>query len=535
MQSLAEVLDGTPDEPSLILAEKASPVLYRKTLLHLACALALHLRKVGLKPGNVVTLLLSNTPEFVIAFFGITLARAIAAPLNPAYRREEIHYFCNDAGTKLLLLSEGTRAEDAAKGLLIPTLRMKLQYPSESSGTHELELLGACNQPVKIAAFPSSSNVSKPVEHQLGPLEDGPRGDDVALLLHTSGTTSKPKAVPLTHANLVASLANTMSTYEMQPSDRSLLVMPLFHVHGLMAGCLVPLAAGGSVILPAEGRFAASTFWRDAVQHQATFFTAVPTMHQILLQRSEADYPRDTPPPLRFIRSCSSPLAPAVLESLEAAFGVSVLEAYAMTEASHQMTANPLPKHGPHIPGSVGTPQGSVRLTILDSHCEPVEQGHVGEVCALGPNITKGYVGRPEANKEAYAGGWFHTGDQGYMDDKGYLHLTGRIKELINRGGEKISPVEVDNALLSHPSVQEAVTFAAPDNMYGERVAAAVVLDRHPSNAAAAIADIKAQVSEPIAAFKVPEDIFICKSIPKAATGKIQRRKMVDVFIPDAS
>jgi acyl-CoA synthetase (AMP-forming)/AMP-acid ligase II len=168
--------------------------------------------------------------------------------------------------------------------------------------------------------------------------------------------------VPLTHANLAASLDNIRATYEFTPADVSLLVMPLFHVHGLMAGLLAPLAARATVVLPAAGRFAASTFWQDAVQYGATYYTAVPTMHQILVSRAEQDYPSATPPPLRAIRSCSSSLAPATLQKVEAAFNAPVLEAYAMTEAAHQMTSNPLPKHGPHKPGTVGKPQGSVKV-----------------------------------------------------------------------------------------------------------------------------------------------------------------------------
>lgn len=324
----------------------------------------------------------------------------------------------------------------------------------------------------------------------------------MALFLHTSGTTSRPKGVPLTQANLAASLANIRGTYEFTPEDVSLLVMPLFHVHGLMAAFLAPLSAGATVVLPAEGRFAAGTFWKDAAAHGVTFYTAVPTIHQILVARAEHDYPADAPPPLRVIRSCSSSLAPATLAALEAKFKAPVLEAYAMTEASHQMTSNPLPKHGAHKPGSVGKAQGAVQVAILDASNAVLPAGEVGEVCIRGPNVTAGYRNNPAANEEAFAGGWFHTGDQGKLDEEGYLRLTGRIKELINRGGEKISPIEVDGALLSHPGVAEAVSFAAPDEKYGESVAAAVVLNAEGKKIDDVVADIQRHVATKLSKFK---------------------------------
>jgi acyl-CoA synthetase (AMP-forming)/AMP-acid ligase II len=345
--------------------------------------------------------------------------------------------------------------------------------------------------------------------------------------------------------------------------------MPLFHVHGLMAGTLAVLAAGGAVVLPAAGRFSAATFWPDAVENKVTFFTAVPTIHQILVSRAAADFPAAAPPPLRVIRSCSASLAPATLAAVEAAFGAPVLEAYAMTEAAHQMTSNPLPKHGPRRPGTVGKAQGSVSVAILDKDCAQLGVGAVGEVCVRGPNVTAGYRANPAANAEAYAGGWFHTGDQvrvvgggcstyfgvyvtfpsnlsfltlppraqGFLDAEGYLTLTGRLKELINRGGEKISPLEVDAALLAHPEVAEAVSFAAPDEKYGDVVAAAVVLT--PAGAARAAAEGAAAVAESVRAhcgaslsgFKVPAQVFLTDALPKNATGKIQRRFMVEAFM----
>jgi acyl-CoA synthetase (AMP-forming)/AMP-acid ligase II len=347
--------------------------------------------------------------------------------------QEEFKYYMEDADSKLLVTGAvGNSAAEAAG--IVPCMSVTVTCCDDSDdATLKVDGKEGFGEDGGVVLTGSSDVYAK----------DGPRPRDVALFLHTSGTTSRPKGVPLSHENLVASLENIKDTYEFTPEDVSLLVMPLFHVHGLMAGLLSPLLSGASVVLPEAGKFSAGTFWQDATEHKVTFYTAVPTMHQILVSRAEQDYPKDNPPPLRVIRSCSSSLAPTTLFQVEKLFGAPVLEAYAMTEASHQMTSNPLPKHGERKPGTVGKPQGSVKVAILDDKCRKLGHGEVGEVCIQGPNVTKGYRNNPKANKEAFAGGWFHTGDQGYLSEDGYLTLTGRIKELINRGGEKISPLEV--------------------------------------------------------------------------------------------
>jgi acyl-CoA synthetase (AMP-forming)/AMP-acid ligase II len=403
----------------------ASSRISRGDLHRLCVEFANILRNNGVRPGDVVTVVDSNTLDFVVAFLGVTYARAVAAPLNQNYTTEEFKYYMKDAKSKMLVTgANGNKAAEEAG--VVPGMSITVKVDGQSASLHV-----------------TGSKKLKESKLKDFFVSDPPRGDDVALFLHTSGTTSRPKGVPLSHANLVASLENIKGTYEFSSDDVSLLVMPLFHVHGLMAGLLSPLLSGASVVLPEAGKFSAGTFWKDAVDHKVTFYTAVPTMHQILVSRAEKDYPKDNPPPLRVIRSCSSSLAPATLFQVEKLFKAPVLEAYAMTEASHQMTSNPLPKHGERKPGTVGKPQGSVKVAILDDSCNVLGPDKVGEVCIQGPNVTRGYKNNPVANKEAFAGGWFHTGDQGYLSEDGYLSLTGRIKELINRGGEKISPLEV--------------------------------------------------------------------------------------------
>lgn len=296
---------------------------------------------------------------------------------------------------------------------------------------------------------------------------------------------------------LIRPAENIEQTYQLTSQDRTMLVMPLFHVHGLLCGLLAPLATGGSMVVPPK--FSASDFWPDFAAHRANWYTAVPTIHQILL-KNPAPEPR---PAIRFIRSCSSPLSPTVFQQLEETYGAPVLEAYAMTEAAHQMTSNPLPP-AKRKPGSVGVGQG-VEVRILDNDGKELAQGAEGEICIRGENVTKGYLNNAEANATSYTEeGFFRTGDQGRKDEDGYVVITGRIKELINKGGEKISPIELDNTLTRHPKVGDAVSFAVPDDVYGQDIGVAVVLKAGEQLTAE---ELKAWVAERSAKFKIPRHV----------------------------
>ncbi len=343
------------------------------------------------------------------------------------------------------------------------------------------------------------------------------------MFLHTSGTTSRPKGVPLSHANVLRSALNVAAHYSLTPADRSLIVMPLFHVHGLIGASLSTLASGGAVIVPP--RFSASEFWELVREHRATWYSAVPTIHQMLLARADSDGAPSSA--MRFIRSCSSALAPAVLAKLENRFGAPVLEAYGMTEAAHQVASNPLPPSA-HKPGTVG-PGSAVEVAIIDAAGHHLAPNNPGEVVIRGPNVMRGYRNNPDANAAAFIDGWFRTGDTGVLDGDGYLALIGRIKELINRGGEKISPAEIDTALLENPAVAEAAAFGVPDAKYGEEVWAAVVLK---SDATAD--ELRAFCRSRMADFKVPKVIRITSALPKTATGKVQRRDLAALFKPAA-
>ncbi|KAF2273196.1 acetyl-CoA synthetase-like protein [Westerdykella ornata] len=462
------------------------------------------LAKLGVTAESAVSIALPNSYEFIVSFIAAAWQRAIAAPLNPAYKQSEFEFYIDDLSSAVALVPKGAYAENAA------AVRAARKYNAAIAECYYngVEVLLDVREKGKL-----SNKGNAPVQTA--------QPDDVALVLHTSGTTGRPKAVPLTHRNLLRTMKNIQETYQLSTKDRTLLVMPLFHVHGLLAGFLAPLASGGSVVVPLK--FSASTFWNDFIEHKANWYTAVPTIHQILLKS-----PLPSPiPSIRFIRSCSSPLSPKTFHELEETFNAPVLEAYAMTEAAHQMTSNPLPP-GKRQPGSVGVGQG-VEVKILDENGNEVPQGKEAEICIRGENVTKGYINNPSANASSFTkDGFFRTGDQGKMDADGYVIITGRIKELINKGGEKISPIELDNVIAQHPSVSEAVSFALEDEHYGQDVGVAVVVKEGKRLNAE---ELKAFMSEKVAKFKLPKKVFFTDVMPKTATGKIQRRLVAEAML----
>jgi acyl-CoA synthetase (AMP-forming)/AMP-acid ligase II len=340
--------------------------------------------------------------------------------------------------------------------------------------------------------------------------------DDPALLLHTSGTTSRPKLVPLLQRNLLASAESIGRTLALTRDDVCLNIMPLFHIHGLMAATLASLAAGASVSCTPGFNALKFFAWLDEVR--PTWYTAVPTMHQAILARAERHRDMLARGRLRLIRSSSASLPAPVMMEMEKTYGVPVIESYGMTEASHQMASNPLPPRA-RKPGSVGLAAGP-EVAILDEDWKELPRGQVGEVSIRGPNVTPGYEANPEANAKSFRDGWFRTGDQGVLDEEGYLRLTGRLKEQINRGGEKFSPLEVDDVLSSHPAVAQALTFAMPHDKLGEEVAAAVVLRE---GATATERELRQFCASRLAEFKVPRKVVLLTEIPKGATGKLQR------------
>lgn len=456
------------------------------------------LARLGVGRGDRVAIVLDNGPEMAACFLAVASAAA-SAPLNPAYRAEEFEFYLTDLRARLLIVAQGSDspAVDVARRLAIPVADLVVASDAPA-GQFTLEPREADRR-------------FEPPAHA-GRAE----ADDTAMVLHTSGTTSRPKIVPLSVANLAASAAHIRATLRFTPDDIGLNIMPLFHIHGLVAGVLAPLSAGSQVFCTPG--FHALRFFGWMEEAHATWYTAVPTMHQAILGRARGHADVIARHPLRFLRSSSSSMPPQVIRDLEATFGAPLIEAYGMTEAAHQMASNPLPP-AVRKPGTVGVAAGP-EMAIMGADGRLLGPGEVGEIVIRGPNVTAGYESNDAANAEAFQGGWFRTGDEGVADDDGYLRITGRLKEIINRGGEKISPREVDEVLMDHPAVAQVVCFGMPHPKLGEEVAAVVVLrDGH----AATEHELQRFVSQHAADFKVPRKILFMDEIPKGATGKLQR------------
>jgi oxalate---CoA ligase len=483
---------GQAGRPALIIPETGEALTYAQAAARVE-TLSSRLAALGVRRGDRVAFALPNGPDLVLLLLAVTGLGAAAAPLNPAYTEPEFGFFLTDIAPRLMLIpASGATAASAAAAATGTTL-----LGVEAGNEGPPELLGDSTAPAGERAFESATP------------------DDVAVVLHTSGTTSRPKQVPLRHRNLMASARTIASWYRLSEDDASFCVMPLFHIHGLVASTFAALSAGGAVITPR--RFTPQRFWPQAREHGATWLSAGPTLHQMILDRRDAAGPPST---LRFVRSCSSALSPALMERAELAYQAPMLEAYGMTEASHQMTSNPLPPQQ-RRPGSVGLPTGT-EVGIADKTGVLQPEGTAGEVVIRGPGVMSGYVANPAATAEAFFGDWFRTGDRGVLRE-GYLHLEGRLKEMILRGGENIAPAEIEQVLMTHPAVRDAVCFGVPDEKYGELVGAAVTL-----KADADVKDLTDHCRLRLAAFKVPARIDVLTEIPRTPTGKVQRRRVAE-------
>lgn len=493
VHTLLEVLHFADSHTAVIVPEVGIRVSYdslRRQVLAMADALA----SAGIRRGDRVALALPNGLPAIVSFLAASIA-GTAAPLNPAYPYEEFHFFLGDMDARVLICPpvEAEFARSAAADRKIPVFSVEM----------------------------NDQGIVHMVDPPKGVSATEPTADDIALVLHTSGSTGRPKRVPLRHSNLAVSAANIANTYALSEEDASLCIMPLFHIHGLMASTMATLLSGGIVVIPT--RFNALSFWRTVQEYRVTWFSGVPTMHQLLLARTR-EKPTDAGS-LRFIRSCSAPLSPEVIHKMEGVFGVPFVEAYGMTEAAHQTTSNPLPPRHRKA-GSVGIGAG-IRISVMDEKGNHLAADERGEVVIQGANVFRGYENNPEANARAFVNGWFRTGDQGFLDADCYLHLTGRIKDIIIRAGENIAPHEIDEVLLKHPAVAAAVAFGFLDPTLGEDVAAAVVLHEPGSVTEASL--IK-HCREHLAEFKCPKKIHLVESIPTTATGKIRRRVVAELL-----
>jgi acyl-CoA synthetase (AMP-forming)/AMP-acid ligase II len=498
VDTLYELLGAGEDNAVAIAAPDRPPLTFgdlRRQITETVAAL----NALGFGRGDAVSIVLPNGPEMATSFLAVA-SGCVSAPLNPAYKEDEFEFYLSDLSAKALIVDADSTspAIEVAQTLNMPILRLSSD-PTGPAGRFSLRGPDGADVRVDPSARP---DLAQP--------------EDIALVLHTSGTTSRPKQVPLSQRNLTASARNISRTLGLAPSDRCLNIMPLFHIHGLIAATLSSLSVGAAVFCTPG--FNALRFFAWLDEAKPTWYTAVPTMHQAILSRADRNREIVARNPLRFIRSSSASLPPQVMAQLEETFDAPVIEAYGMTEASHQMASNPLPPRS-RKPGSVGVAAGP-EVAIMADDGRLLPAGAIGEIVIRGSNVTSGYANNPKANADSFTNGWFRTGDQGTIDDEGYLYLTGRLKEIINRGGEKISPREIDEVLLDHPAVLQAVTFAMPHEKLGEEVAAAVVLAEGTSCAERELRDFCA---DRLADFKVPRTVLILEEIPKGATGKVQR------------
>jgi acyl-CoA synthetase (AMP-forming)/AMP-acid ligase II/acyl carrier protein len=507
--SVGDFLESARKIPAFpaILAPDRKTLSYGQLYQQIDYVVAL-MNAYGLGRNDRIAIVLPNGPEMAVAFLSL-IAGTACAPLNPAYQAKEFDFYLSDINARAVIVQAGmdSPVRSVAGSKNIPVIEL-IPLKEAEAGLFKLKFTG------KTSADPKTGlSVS----------------DDIALVLHTSGTTSRPKIVPLTQRNIFASACNVSLSLQLNNSDRCLNIMPLFHIHGLIAALLSSLTAGGSVICTSGFSDTKFSDWIDGLQ--PTWYTGVPTIHQMVLELAEKNILNAEQAKFRFIRSSSASLPPIVMERLEKTFNVPVIEAYGMTEAAHQMASNPMPPLK-RKPGSVGLHAGP-EVAIMDEKDNIVPNGETGEIVIRGVNVMKGYENNPDANKNAFSRGWFRTGDLGYIDEEGYLYISGRLKEIINRGGQKVSPREIDDVLLEHHGVLQAVTFGVPHSRLGEAVAVAAVVDKKKN---VTEKELRQHVADRLAPYKIPQQILFVDSIPKGPTGKVQRiglaEKLSDLLKP---
>ena len=453
------------------------------------------LNAVGVGRNDRVAIVLDNGPEMAACFLACAAGTA-SAPLNPAYRADEFEFYLKDLNARALIVAQGSTSPAVEVARMLGVRIAELRVPAGAPAGHFMLEVGSGGVATARGGYGHS--------------------DDIAMVLHTSGTTSRPKIVPLSVSNLCASAANIVRTLALQPQDVALNIMPMFHIHGLIAGVLAPISAGSQVFCTPG--FNALKFFAWMEECKPTWYTAVPTMHQAIVARAKHNAEIIARHPLRFVRSSSSSMPPQVIRELEEVFNAPLIESYGMTEATHQMASNPLPPAA-RKPGTVGLAAGP-EVQVMGEDGSLLGPGDTGEIVIRGANVTAGYESNPAANADAFRNGWFRTGDQGVKDADGYLSITGRLKEIINRGGEKVSPREIDEILMDHPAVSQVVCFGMPHAKLGEEVAAVVVLKEGRS---ADERELQSFVAKRAADYKVPKRILFMEEIPKGATGKLQR------------
>ncbi len=493
---LADLLDlpvrERPSATALVVTARRVRLSYRELDL-LVEELASQLnRAAGLRRGDTVALVCANTVEFVVGLLGAARAGLVVAPVDPQWAQGQLTERLGGLAARAVLAAPGSGVAGAWTVTVDPS---------------------------RIAVTLSTGNIREGSVRAVTEPAD-------ALVLFTVGTSDRAKMVPLTHANVTAAVRGICGTYELGPGDATVAVMPFFHSHGLFATLLASLASGGCVLLPDRGRFSAAAFWDEVRAVAATWFTAVPAVHELLLERSELDYPGPQAAPLKFVRSSSAPLNTATQRALERTFGAPLLTAYAMTESTHQVTSEPLPRHGLLKHASAGRPTG-VELRIVNAQGRLCPVGAEGEVWVRGSAVARGYLNDPAATTRGFDQGWLRTGDLGRLDEDGYLFLSGRIKNLIHRGGRRISPEYVEDLLAGCPGVLEAAVFALPDAELGQRVGAAVVAREGEYLGSEQVLHY---CRNRLAIPGVPDRVEIVDALPHTAQGGLDRQALRSRF-----
>ncbi|MDG1982370.1 MAG: acyl--CoA ligase [Alphaproteobacteria bacterium] len=488
-KTLRDLINNNKDDDIAITSDNSKPLKFSELKKHVY-NISSQLSGNGILKTDRAAIVLPNGPEMATTFLAISSYMS-AAPLNPSYKLSEYEFYLEDLKPKIVIVEKDSSnpVVAAANKLGIEICEIK-----RNEGT-----------PAGIFNLYNSTKSFEISEEE-----------DEALVLHTSGTTSRPKIVPLTNKNIYSSAMNIAETLNLNSSDHCYNIMPLFHIHGLIAILSSSIYAGASVYTSVG--FNALNFLDKAKKENISWYSGVPTMHQGILMRAKKNMEQAKNLSLRFIRSSSASLPPAVFEELIDVFKAPVIEAYGMTEATHQMTSNPIP---PEIQkaGFVGKPAGP-DVCIMDIDGNKLEFGSEGEVCIRGDNVMHGYENNEEANKSSFTNGWFRTGDQGFFDKDGYLKISGRLKEIINRGGEKVSPLEIDNILMEHDAIEQVVTFGVKDKLLGEAIGVALVLK---NGFQCTEKELKEYARQHLADFKIPKYICFLDEIPKGATGKLQR------------
>lgn len=439
---------------------------------------ARRLHDLGIGQGDVVALKLANRVDFVLLLFGAWRVGATVTPVNPSLTAVEIARQVDDSGARLLIVEE----EDTTSTGDVPVVPVGDMYVA--TGTD-------------------------PDPH-LDPAA-------LALLIYTSGTTGVPKGVMLDHANLDAMTAMGRQALGVGPGDRCLLILPLFHVNGIVVSVLTPLLAGGSVVI--ADRFNPMTFFETVERERPTFFSAVPTIYSMLA--ALPDEVRPDTSSVRFAVCGAAPASAELLSRFEGRYGFPLVEGYGLSEGTCGSTINPV--SGLRKSGTVGLPFPGQELRIVDGAGNELPQGQDGEVVVRGPNVMRGYLGRPDDTAAVIRDGWLHTGDIGHLDTDGYLTLVGRSKEMIIRGGENIYPKEIEDVLVSDPAVLEAAVIGVPDDTWGEVVVAFV---QARPGAAIDIKELRARCSRNLSGYKRPKAIHVVEALPKNAVGKLDKRSL---------